>query len=207
MAQVRRTQAERTAATRAALLSATVDTLVEHGYRHTTTQAIATRAGTSYGALLHHFPTKADLLCAAVGHLLEQRITEFRKAMADLPPKTPKAEAAIDVLWSMFNSPTFIAWHELWVAARTDAELADAVRPLDQRFTDESLDIFREVFAEETKDNPDLPRLAIGLTYSFLDGLALSHLIPGHAPTEPDELLAVFKMLIATAMPTPEESP
>src|SRR3954469_10927661 len=116
MGTVRRTQAERTATTRAALLAATVDSLVERGYRGTTTQDVARRAGTSYGALLHHFPTKADLLCAAVGHLLEQRVAEFRKAMADLPPDAAKADAAIDVLWSMFNSPTFVAWHELWVA-------------------------------------------------------------------------------------------
>lgn len=180
---------------------------MERGYRHTTTQAIAKRAGTSYGALMHHFPTKADLLCAAVGHLLESRIGEFRKAMADLPPQTPKAEAAIDVLWTMFNSPTFIAWHELWVAARTDAELATVVRPLDQQFMEASIDIFRELFADESHDNPDLPRLAVGLTYSFLDGLALSRLIPDHAPTAPDELLAVFKMLIAAALPAPEENP
>ena len=50
----RRTQAERTATTRAALLAATVDVLVERGYRATTTQDVARRAGVSYGALLHH---------------------------------------------------------------------------------------------------------------------------------------------------------
>src|SRR5437660_12611592 len=102
MGQIRRTQAERTAATRAALLAATVDTLVEAGYRHTTTQAIAKRAGTSYGALLHHYPTKADLLCAAVEHLLEARISEFRKAMADLPPDTPNVDAGRHVPWTLF---------------------------------------------------------------------------------------------------------
>src|SRR2546421_9400780 len=111
----RRTQAERTATTRAALLAATVDTLVERGYRGTTTSDVARRAGVSYGALLHHYPTKADLLCAAVEHLLDARIAEFRKAMANLPPQTPTREASIDVLWSMFQGPTFTAWLELYV--------------------------------------------------------------------------------------------
>lgn len=204
--QTRRTQAERTATTRAALLQATIDTLVEHGYRHTTTQAIAKRAGTSYGALLHHFPTKADLLCAAVEHVLDARTAEFRKAMADLPPDTAKADAAIDVLWSMFRTPTFIAWHELWTAARTDEELAAAIARVDAQFIDSSTDIFRELFADEAGVDSELPRLAIGLTFAFLDGLATSQLVPGYHPYDADELLAVFKLLATTAMPAPEET-
>jgi AcrR family transcriptional regulator len=207
MGQPGRTQAERTAATRATLLQATIETLVEAGYRHTTTQAIAKRAGTSYGALLHHFPTKADLLCAAVRHVLEQRTAEFRKAMADLPPGTRKSDAAIDTLWSMFSTPTFIAWHELWTAARTDPELAAAVAEVDKQFVDTSADIFRELFADETSADTELPRLAVGVTFAFLDGLATAALIPGYQPYNCDELLAVFKLLAANAMPALEEHP
>jgi AcrR family transcriptional regulator len=202
VAHIRRTQAERTAATRAALLTATVDALVENGYRNTATQAVAKRAGVSYGALLHHFPTKADLLSAAVRHLFDQRIAEFRKAMADIPPDVPKVDAAIDTLWAMFQGPTFTAWLELWVAARTDPELAGAVSRVDQQFVDTSTDIFRELFAEETAEDPDLPRLAIGMTFTFLDGLALSHHFPGYEPYDSDELLGVFKLLVSSAMPT-----
>jgi AcrR family transcriptional regulator len=202
MAQIRRTQAERTAATRAALLKATVDTLVESGYRNTATQAVAKRAGVSYGALLHHFPTKADLLAAAVQHLFDQRIAEFRKAMADIPPDRPKVDAAIDTLWTMFQGPAFTAWLELWVAARTDPELAGAVTRVDKQFVDTSVEIFRELFADETAANPDLPRLAIGMTYTFLDGLALSHHFPDYSPYDSAELLGVFKLLVSTTMPT-----
>ena len=202
MAQIRRTQAARSAATRAALLSATVDTLVESGYRNTATQAVAKRAGVSYGALLHHFPTKADLLSAAVQHLFDQRIAEFRKAMADIPPHVPKVDAAIDLLWAMFQGATFTAWLELWVGARTDPELAAAVTRVDQQFVETSTDIFRELFAAETAGNADLPRVAIGMAYTFLDGLALSQLYAGYRPHDLDELLTVFKHLVSTAMPT-----
>jgi len=202
MAQIRRTQAERSAATRAALLNATVDTLIDSGYRGTTTQAVAKRAGASYGALLHHFPTKADLLGAAVRHLFDQRLAEFRKTMVDLPSDVPKIDAAIDVLWAMFQGPTFTAWLELWVGARTDPDLADAVAAVDREFVDTSIEIFRELFADETAQDPDLPRLAIGMAYTFLDGLALSRLYAGYRPHDLDELLEVFKQLVSTAMPT-----
>lgn len=205
MATVRRTQAERTATTRAALLSATVDALVEQGYRATTTSDVARRAGVSYGALLHHYPAKVDLLCAAVEHLLDQRMAEFRKAMANLPPQTVTHDAAIDVLWSMFQGPTFTAWLELNVAARTEPELAAAIERVDREFMDGSVAIFTELFPEDSAADPQLPLIAIAMLFTFLDGLALSRLLPGGAAVPGEELLDVFKMLIASAMPTPSE--
>lgn len=197
--RVRRTQAERTAATRLALLDATVDTLVEKGYRHTTTTDVARRAGVSPGALLHHFPTKADLLAAAIEHVMQARMDEFRKAMADLEPGAKRGDAAIDLLWEMFSGPTFVAWLELWVGARTDPELTEAAVRVDRDFVTASEDIFRELFADLTADNPDLPRIAIGSVFTFLSGLALGRLAPGYEPAAPAEMLAVFKLLISSA--------
>ena len=154
----RRTQAERTAATRAALLEATVQCLVTQGFGGTTTTEVAHRAGVSPGALLHHFPAKADLLCAAVGHLFELRQAEFRKAMADLCPGTDRRAAGLDLLWSMFSGPTFTAWLELWMAARSDPALAEAVIRLDREFMAASEDVFRELFADEIAAAPEVGR-------------------------------------------------
>ncbi len=51
--------------TRDRLLSATLESLHERGYSGTSTQEVCRRAGVSRGTLLHHFPTRIDLLCAA----------------------------------------------------------------------------------------------------------------------------------------------
>src|SRR3954470_6782757 len=118
-----RTNAERTATTRQLLLDAAIESLVGVGYGPPTTTDIARRAGVARGAQLHHFPTKAELLTAAVGHLVDRRNAEFRKAFADAPAGADAVSAAIDVLWTMFQGPTFVAWVELWVAARTDPGL------------------------------------------------------------------------------------
>src|SRR3954452_9748596 len=201
MERMRRTQAERTASTRGALLDATVGCLIERGYRRVTTTEVAHRAGVSAGALLHHFPTKADLLCGTVGHLFDQRNAEFRKAMADLASGADRADAAIDLLWSNFSGPTFLAWLELWVGPRTDPEIADAVVRLDREFMASSEAIFRELFAEETSADPELPRVALGLLFSLMDGLAVGRPLPGYAPAPATELLNVFKLLIRPALP------
>src|SRR5436190_18849808 len=81
----RRTQAERRATTRTALLDATIDCLVEEGYAGTTTTRIVERAGVSRGAQVHHFPTKAELVAEAVRHLAGKRIEEFLQTMPRLP--------------------------------------------------------------------------------------------------------------------------
>ena len=58
MSSIRRSQAERSAATREALLDATIDCLIEEGYDSTTTSRVSERAGLSRGAHLHHFQTQ-----------------------------------------------------------------------------------------------------------------------------------------------------
>lgn len=79
---IRRAQAGRSAATRARLLDATIECLVEHGYTGTTTTAVAQRAGVSRGAQLHHYGTREQLVAAAVGHLAEQRAAVLREQAA-----------------------------------------------------------------------------------------------------------------------------
>ena len=67
------------------LLDATVECLVERGWSGTSTTLVSERAGVSRGAQLHHFPTKNDLVVAAVEHLSEQRGEELQRAADGLP--------------------------------------------------------------------------------------------------------------------------
>src|SRR2546425_10499181 len=81
----RRTQEERRDETRGAVLDAPVECLASRGYSQTTTIRIARSAGVSRGALLHYYPSKQRLLAAAVEHVFQRRIAEFRSAFAALP--------------------------------------------------------------------------------------------------------------------------
>ncbi len=123
-ASPRRTQAERRAATRGALLDATIDCLVEDGYAGTTTTRIVERAGVSRGAQVHHFPTKAELMAEAVRHLAERRAEEFIAEAKEVPARGRRRfERMLDLLWGIHMGPLFAASVELWVAARSDEEL------------------------------------------------------------------------------------
>ena len=121
---VRVPQEERSRAMRARLMDATIECLVEHGFGGTSTTLISERAGVSRGAQLHHFPTKNDLVVAAVEHLTEVRGAELAAAAAAVPQGPHRTRDVLRMLGDHFASPVFTAALELWVAARTDADAA-----------------------------------------------------------------------------------
>jgi AcrR family transcriptional regulator len=66
MQEARRTNAERTRTTRAALVDAARELFVTRGYAATSTPQIATAAQVTRGALYHHYTDKQDLFRAVV---------------------------------------------------------------------------------------------------------------------------------------------
>lgn len=129
---VRVPQEERSRAMRARLMDATIECLVERGFGGTSTTLISERAGVSRGAQLHHFPTKNDLVVAAVEHLTEVRGEELARAAAHVPT-AHRTRDVLRMLGDHFASPVFVAALELWVAARTDPALREAVEPLERK--------------------------------------------------------------------------
>lgn len=172
-----------------ALLDAAVECLVELGFSSTTTTEVTRRAGVSLGAMLHHFPTKADLLAAAVGHVMQRRQDEFRKAMTDVAPGTSRLDAAIDLMWEAFNGPTFQAWLELWVAARTDPELAEAVRDMEDAYDRASSEILGKLFPPDEYADPARLELGMRFVVALMDGVALRGLVMKPVDERPVELL------------------
>jgi AcrR family transcriptional regulator len=71
----RRTQAERSASTRAALVSAARDLFSTQGYAATGREEIVARAGVTRGALQHHFGDK-ETLFREVYELVEKELTD-----------------------------------------------------------------------------------------------------------------------------------
>ena len=200
---VTRGMQERGIVTRAALLQAALECLVEVGYGATTTIEVARRAGVSRGAQLHHFPTKAELLSAAVDSLFERRNAEFRKTFANFDPGVDQTDAAIDLLWSMFRGPTFVAWAELWMAARTDPELADKVVEIGDRFDRQSLETWIELSSPTQRADPAFQRLSLAFVYSLMNGMAMDSLVAHQHLVPPEELIDTLKLIAQAFNPGP----
>lgn len=168
-------QQERSRATQARLLEATVETLVERGWSGTTTTVVAARAGVSRGAQLHHYPTKAALVMAAVEHLAERRAEEIRTEAAALPAGPGRLDRVIDMLAAVFTGPLFVAGLELWVAARTDDELRTALMPLEARVGREMHRLTVELLGVDER-TPGV-RESVQITLDLLRGLGVANLL------------------------------
>ncbi|MEN3951356.1 TetR/AcrR family transcriptional regulator [Iodidimonas sp. SYSU 1G8] len=166
-------QAQKSAATQRRVLESAIACFVEAGYSRTTTTLIADRAGLSRGAMLHHFPSKAEVVKAAVDYLHAKRLRAFRKAVAAIPPGGDRLRAALRAYWSHVTHPLFFAFVELKVTGRTDPELAEILEPAQAAFDEEWNDTARELFPE-WHDDPEGLEMALDLLQYMLDGMALN---------------------------------
>lgn len=178
----RRTQAERTAETRERLLDAAVASLVEVGYGQTSTTAVAQRAGVSRGAQTHHFPTKRELVVAAVEHVFATREAAFRDAFLALPPDDRTLDRAVEILWEIISGPAYAAVLELLVAARTDPELSAVVQGVAASFEQTVRGLLGDLFP--TLDGTPLASDLLGFAFSLLQGAAVSDIVGFFGPTE-----------------------
>lgn len=165
-------QEERSRAMRARLLDATVALLVERGFAGTSTPLISQRAGVSRGAQLHHFPTKNDLVVAAVEHLAEARGAALREAAAQVEAGAGRTRRILQMLAEHVTSPVFTAALELWVAARTDPDLLAAVAPLEQRIGRELHAVTVELLGAD-EQRPGVREL-VQATLDLMRGLGLA---------------------------------
>lgn len=78
----RRTQAERTAATRALLTASARKLFADKGFAAVSTQEIAASAGVTRGALYHQFADKATLFAAVYEDVERELVTQVASAIA-----------------------------------------------------------------------------------------------------------------------------
>ncbi|RMI31290.1 TetR/AcrR family transcriptional regulator [Nocardia stercoris] len=175
----RRTQAERSAATRTLILDSTAECLLERGYPATTITEVQERTGLARGTVQHHFPTRADLLVAATTHVVEARLRRFRHEAELVPPELDRLQALVDLAWRDLNSPAFFTALELWVAARTEPDLRAKLMQEERRVFDEMRTVYLDVLGEPYGTDPRAATL-VEFTLDILTGLSMTTMLNGH---------------------------
>ena len=166
-------QAERRRITRTKLLNATVESLIELGYPRTTTVEVGERSGLSRGAQLHHFPSRTDLLVAAIEHIANERFVEFEEELnARRDRGEPPFDALVDMLWKMFSGPLYWAVIELMIAARTDSELLERFEAFERNLGARIQAGFKELMGRTDRE----AKIAAEMTVFFMRGLALERI-------------------------------
>ena len=118
----RRSHAARTAAMRARVMTAVVESIAEVGYQRTTAAEIARRAGVTWGAVQHHFGDKYGILMA----VLRESFEHFAACLADPPEDQATLEERVDLFvdrsWEHFSSPLYRSTFQILLNLPSDLE-------------------------------------------------------------------------------------
>lgn len=167
-------QQRKSAQTRIGILEAAIECLATNGYARTTTQLIAENAEISRGAMLHHYPTKGELVAALIAFCFYKRMEVLVEGVRNISEMQRVQEfAGLEILWRSFFTREHRAYLELNIAARTDPEVREIFAPQARRFTEIWRGAGVRVFPEWAGDRRRLAH-ASDLVESVLEGLALN---------------------------------
>jgi len=189
-----RQQQARSLVTRERLIKATLEVIYDVGYHAATTQEIAARAKVSRGALLHHFPTRDDIILAAMETLLDDGTAEIRTVAQDMRNGQVTLEAFVDFLWSLFSDRFFYLSLEMITEARNDGELRERMIPVVKGFH-EALDEIWVEFCDADKRPARQARIILNLTVCLVRGMGVQTVLRPE-PSYYRDLLEAWKALL-----------
>jgi AcrR family transcriptional regulator len=120
--------------TRERILDSAMRLFAQSGYHAATNAAIADASGLTRGAMLYHFPTREELLEAAVAHIQGARLRLLSDAAGEPTPGFDATAWAIEAYWKLLGEQPFVAFAELQAVARTDAMVREAIAPAEAEF-------------------------------------------------------------------------
>lgn len=192
-----RTQAQRSAVTRARIVRAVVECVDAVGLQGTTADAIARRAGVTWGAVQHHFGGKDGIL----GAVLDDTFARFAERFDDLPtsgPLEPRVARFVARAWAHFRSTHYRTTLEILLRSLPRRTRRGAP-VLQRRMLDAWDALWRRLFA----DHP-LPRrqrdVLAQYTVSVLTGLAIHRVLQGPDPVEPRAHLDILRATLLRAL-------
>lgn len=168
----RRTNEQRSAEMRAALIEGCIASLCDIGYARTTTQEICRRAGVTSGAIQHHFGSKDDLILATLNALtadMQERLDAIAVLEGTLEAR---CSALLTELWNTFYGlARYMAVWEITIGSKGDPLFHDKV--IEQRF--QTLAAYERTWRRTFQiAEDDQRRLAVmHVVLSFLRGLVL----------------------------------
>lgn len=194
---MRRTQAERTAGTVAALVDATIETIADLGYHRASVGEICLRAGVSKGGMFRHFDSRLALVVAAAEEVGRRHLDEFRS----LGPAT--IEQQLEFARSRSRARINAVWFELLIAARTDTALREKLTPVAIGLYDNIEELAVNSGLGAALDDPEMARVAATAVVHMFDGEAVIRAVLPRPELEEARLAGIVGLFNAVAQGSP----
>lgn len=193
--------ARRSAATRGRLIAAAITVLQRDGYAAATTVRVAQEAGVSRGAMLHQFPTRADLIIGVAEHIVREQDRERRRELRAMERGETRFAEITRVAWKSMIEPASMALLEIMLGTRSDPELGArfpaVMRDLEAKLVSGPMEVAHDVGV----DDEELIEAMTRLHLAAMRGLIIDRLFTDDAKTDKAfELLLWYKSLFVDRM-------
>jgi AcrR family transcriptional regulator len=101
--------------TRGRLIEAAISCILERGFYRASTNAIAERAGLTWGVIQYYFGTRENLMVAVLEEAASRLQDTLADAQIDAPTVTARLEQLFDILAGYYGRPTFVAFTEVQI--------------------------------------------------------------------------------------------
>ena len=186
--KIRRTQAERTEATKQALIDSAIKLLNSHGYAGATLALIAEDAGVTRGSILHQFGTRAALMTEVVKWVYAEEFALYGELIPKSPHRGHKLSDWPLITWQVLSRPSATAVLEILQGSRSDADLAEHLRPVQAEIERSSMSVLQAMHAMNLNNPRD--RAIYRVVVAAVRGLSLQKLT-----ADPADLEAAVQML------------
>lgn len=182
-----KTHAERSAETRGKIVDAVVSCIAELGLKKTTTNAIAERAGVTWGALQHHFGGLNGCLIAA----FDESFGRFVKTLGEPPSPQMELQQRVEIFversWAHYSSTHYLSMFQLLL--NDVFEMDDKQWQQSQQNIIHAMDDVWKRFFQDVTPDKDKRRMLARYTHSVLTGLAVSYAYQWGSKQMKDELM------------------
>jgi AcrR family transcriptional regulator len=199
-------------ATRARLIDATINCILEEGFYRASSNRIAKRAGVTWGVIQHHFGTREALLLATFQQGMRELIDTLESAVIAGDTFATRLESLADVIWRFYRQPRFVAYEQLTLNLlrdpTMDAATARLVRRQQARIGELLTELATQVVGGEIAEVLP-PTALLQILRGLAIGLALTDAVPGRArraTPDPDSERQILLGALAALVRDAQES-
>ncbi len=180
--------------TRIRVLDAAVACILEEGFYRASSNQIARRAGVTWGVIQYHFGTREALLLAVHERAVEELVRCLDDAVIAGDTLEARLESFVDVLWSYYRRPEFLAYTQVMLNLSHDPTTAESTREtldsVHQRIVVRVPALVREVLGDQLSE-AEIEETGRFL-YNVIRGLALDQELLEAMPIAPGSTKVAF---------------
>lgn len=170
-------------ATRRRVLDAAVACILERGLYRASSNAIAERAGLSWGVIQYYFGTREALMLAVLEDGARRLTENLRDASITGATTAERVASYSGILARFYASPDYLAFIQVMLSLSHDPRTSEKTLQTLRRISEETMPPVRSL-QEQVLAGIEPPHSEVrSLLFHALRGLALSHMMLGAVPS------------------------